>query len=163
MEGVSFMTKLWMALSHALLQILRFIFVLPLNLWVKAVDMLNEQKEKNLLDFKTINGFWPFVVMLKRYMLDFLFYAISFLAYPVGFCWGLYEYVDSLISLSKYHSLSNTLELSFYALASIWILAYYTPVILSLIHDIIQLLLLPVRKYINWGSKPAQFLEIQNK
>lgn len=43
--------------------------------------------------------------------------------------------------------------------------SYYAPLGLSLFRDIIQLSILPIKKFLSWAKKPAQYmdLKIENK
>jgi hypothetical protein len=43
--------------------------------------------------------------------------------------------------------------------------SYYAPLGLSLLRDIVQLSILPLKKFLSWAKKPAQYmdLKIENK
>lgn len=162
MENENVWQKLLDALVQSLVQLLKFIFVLPFNLWMKSADELVKQKEKNLLDVRAVTGFWPLLTLIKRFCVDFFFYALSFLSYPVGMILSIYAFVDSSYNLYRWDVLT-ALEVGFEAYLGVLICTYYFPVIMSLTHDFFQLMILPVRKWISYFSKPAQQLDLDIK
>lgn len=135
------------ALIHCLKTLVVFIFLLPYKLWVKSAMNLVEQKEKASIEPTTINGLWPFLTYLKRFTFDFYFDAVSFLSYFIGlliaFVCLIQAGIDGFVICS--------------------IVVYYTPLYVSFFRDLTQVALIPFRKFLNWGSKPAQYLEIKNK
>jgi hypothetical protein len=89
-----FVNKLVQALVHSVLSILKFIFLTPLNLWLKAVERLSAQKAAGTLEMANIHSEWPLLSYVKRFNLDFLFDAIAFLAYPLGLLYSVYVGFD---------------------------------------------------------------------
>lgn len=79
----NFVQSLLGALIHVGNAIVKLL-LLPFNLWVKAIVRLADQKERGLLNISSINGLWPFFSFCKRLLVDFVFDASAFLAYPVG-------------------------------------------------------------------------------
>lgn len=143
----NFVNILAEALIHSLKTLVVFIFLLPYKLWVKSAMNLVEQKEKASIEPTTINGLWPFLTYLKRFTFDFYFDAVSFLSYFIGI---LFAFVCLI-------------QVGFYGFIICSIVVYYTPLYVSFFRDLTQVCLIPFRKFLNWGSKPAQYLEIKNK
>lgn len=142
--------KLVKALVHSLLSILSFIFVTPLKLWFKAAERLNAQKEDGSLDIANIKSEWPLVSYIKRFTLDFYFDATAFLLYPIGV-------IAALVILCAGGGFAGFIG----ALVGF----YFSTIGCYIIHDLFVLMLLPIRKFIDWAKKPAQHmdLDIQNK
>lgn len=139
------------AVLHVLYQLfVYFLFIVPFDLWKKAVLRLADQKEKDTLSIKNITSLWPFFSFLKAFLLEFLFDGLILLSYLIGV----------LLAVAI---LINGGDLSM-IIAQI-ILGYYLPVIFTIYRDLFQLCLLPIRKFIDWAKKPAQYmdLDIKNK
>lgn len=93
----------------------------------------------------------PMLSHIKRVVLDFLLDALSVLSWPLLLLW-------SIINLIKY-KFSVPLDILLY-----WLLIIYMcPVILALIRDLIQIIVLPIKKFIDWAKKPAQQLHVDVK
>lgn len=135
------------AAIHTLLTVVKLIFLTPLNLWLKTVERLANQKELGLLNLSNISGLWPFFSYIKRILTEFMFDAICFLSYPIGFLLGIIDMfrVDFSIGIG---------ELLF--------VYFMMPIIMNLLRDGLQLALLPIRKLIDWFRKPAQYLEVND-
>lgn len=139
------------ALLHTLVTIGKF-FLTPFNLWLKAAERLVEQKENGSIDLRQIKGFWPMLSYLKRFFLDFLLDALSLLAYPLGVLWAFIGFFIDVVNLSFVLALSGFI-------ATV-ITVYFLPLLFSLYRDLCVLCLLPIRKFLDWAKKPAQYLEI---
>jgi len=124
-----------------------FIFLTPIKLWVKAIKRLSAQKEDGGLEISMITGMWPFLSFLKRFIIDFLLDGFIFMAYitaPLIFIFTLINGADFMVSF-----------------VSLIIGGYYSPLALSLVRDILQLLILPFKKFLSWTEKPAQYLDLR--
>lgn len=125
--------------------IVYFLFIIPFDLWVKAIERLSIQKEKGSLRVAKINSPWPFLSFLKALLLEFLFDFAIFICYFIGIIVAIYTLVKGggiggfLVSL---------------------VAAYYYPVFITICRDVFQLAILPVRKLISWCRKPAQHLDL---
>lgn len=153
------------AALHSISTILSFIFLTPYKLWVKSVERLAKQHDESLVDLHNIDGFWPFLSFLKRFFLDFSLDATTFLAYPIGAVVAIISFFVTLISKDPY-----TDQVVFYfaeAVATFFgivaVCYFVVPIACSLTHDFFQLALIPFRKFLSWGSKPAQQLDIDLK
>ena len=126
-----------------------FLFVVPFDLWKKAAVRLSNQREHGKLNITKINSPWPFLSFLKVFILDFLIDGIIFMNYV----WGI------LISIAL------GVDGGFGGFIMTLLGVYYSPIVLSYLRDIIQLAILPFKKFLSWASKPAQYmdLEIKNK
>ena len=130
------------ALTHALLSIL-YLFAIPLDLWVKAIERLAKQKDNGSLRISSINSPWPFLSFLKTLLLEFLFDLFIFLSYPIGL----------IIALTQ---LGDNFEVFLGFLVGV----YCLPVVFSIYRDLFALLILPFRKFISWCRKPAQYFDL---
>ena len=144
----NFVNLLVEALIHSIKTILVFIFLLPYKLWVKSAMNLVDQKKRTVIEPTAIDGLWPFLTYLKRFSFDFYFDAASFLSYFIGL---LLAFV-SLFSGGGFGGFMYVL-----------IMTYFCPLYISFFRDLAQVCLIPFRKFLSWGSKPAQYLEIKNK
>jgi hypothetical protein len=156
------------ALVHSLLSILSFIFVTPLKLWIKAAERLSAQKEAGSLNLTNIHSEWPMLTYIKRFTLDFYFDAAAFLAYPLGILWAIWCGIDSAMYASHLNEMgadSSVFAAFITSLLVTLIVQYFTPVLCYIAHDLCVVILLPIRKLIDWFKKPAQHmdLDIKNK
>ena len=127
-----------------------FIFIVPFSLWQKATIQLSEQREKGTLNISNITSLWPFLSFLKAFFLEFLIDGFIFIGYFVGLIFALYAFIETGEFMDFVSVLAGT---------------YFSPILLSLTRDLLQLLILPFRKFLSWASKPAQYmdLKIENK
>lgn len=154
----NFVQSLLNALIHVGNAIVKLL-LLPFNLWVKAIVRLADQKERGLLNISSINGLWPFFSFCKRLLVDFVFDATAFLAYPVGLLFALYGMIDGFTCLSEWYTVGDVLVEFILALVGV----YMVPIFVAIAHDSLELLLLPIRKSIDFFRKPAQQLDIDIK
>ena len=139
------------ALIYSTIAVLKFIFILPFNLWKRAGSRLAEQKENSHLEFQETNGPWPFLTYVKRFAFQLGFDAVTFLSYFVGIILAITFWVISMLSAED---LFSGLKDGFLTAITILAHAYLTPIYISILRDIIQILLIPFRKFIKWCSKP---------
>lgn len=131
------------SLLHCVLTLLSFIFLTPFNVWRKSVLTTAEQRENGSLKMGTIKGFWPFLSYMKRILCDFLFDAFIVLSYPLGI-------IAAFISFKE----------GFLGFITVLAGVYFLPITFALTRDFIQLTLIPFRKFLSWGAKPAQFMDL---
>lgn len=146
----NFLDQLKSAAIHFLYNFfLYYLFVLPLDLWKKAVVRMAEQHEKGALRMSEIKSQWPFLSFLKAFLVDFMFDGVILISYVLGLIVAIIMWVSSGFLA--------------FVVGVIW--AYYMPVFFSLMRDLFVLSLMPIRKFLSWLSKPAQYmdLEIKNK
>ena len=128
-----------------------FIFIVPFDLWKKATIRLANQKEKGAMNILKSSSAWPFLSFLKAFFLEFLIDGFIFMSYVLGLLITLYMWYESNFEIK-----GLIYPAAFF---------YFFPVILSFYRDLLQLSLLPIKKFLDWASKPAQYmdLEIKNK
>lgn len=142
------LTTISNAFIHALLSILKLVFLTPYNIWMKSASSLEKQMKEKSLDLKNISGIWSILSFIKRVLLDFIFDAAVLLVFPVGI---VLAFVDLF-------------NVGFEPFLIGLILTYFVcPWIISLMHDLTKIAIMPVRKLIDWFAKPAQYLEINEK
>lgn len=127
-----------------------FIFIVPFDLWRKATVRLSNQREGGGLDISRITSLWPFISFLKAFILDFLIDGIIFMTYIIAPIVGIIMWISTGEFLAFLAAIGGS---------------YFSPIGLSFLRDFLQLLILPLKKFISWTSKPAQYmdLEIKNK
>lgn len=149
MEPKNFLDVFLKSLLHCLYSVFVFLFLLPIRIWMKSVNTMYEQREKGSLNMENMHTPWPFISYLKAFLFDFFFDAMIVMSYVFGviiaivgaFAEGFYAFLGALVA------------------------TYAMPFFLAVARDCIQLMLIPFRKFLSWGSKPAQYmdLEIKNK
>lgn len=142
-----FSEKLIAALIQLLLGIW-YIIKLPYSLWVKSMNNLVAAKENGRMDLNKMTSEWPFLSFLKVFFLEFLFDAISFSSYLIGFLIAIYSWIDS----GEFAMFIGGL-----------LMTYNIPVTIMLTRDMFKILILPFRKYLSWAAKPAQELDLNIK
>lgn len=65
-------------------RLIYFLFVLPFDLWKKAIIRLFNQRKKHMLDVDKINHEVPFFVWLKRFFFDFVLDGIAAMGWFIG-------------------------------------------------------------------------------
>lgn len=143
-----FLNELVNSILHCLLSILKFLFVLPFEIWTKSVLKMSEQRKNQTLSMSHINSLWPFLSYIKRFVFDFLFDALIVLSYVLAVFVALYSWIDSGEFIAFFITL---------------ITVYFVPLQIAITRDILQLVLIPIRKFLSWGSKPAQFMNLEVK
>ena len=119
------------AVLTSILAILSFLFVWPWKTWIKSVNKVAQAKRENQLDLSHIDSLWPVLSYLKRFFLEFMFDATIVLGYFIGAFFG------TLIAF------------------------YYMPIYIAIFRDLVQLFIIaPIRKFVSWLSKPAQYIDI---
>lgn len=140
------------AILDSILKILEFIFVWPFSVWLKAVDRINAAKRSNSLNLRNINNRWPMLTYLKRFFFEYLFDAVSVLSYIVGILVALFMF---------FKVVSYSFGAAIGTFFSSIVLFYFFPVFNSILRDWLQLTIVgPVRKFVSWIDKPAQYLDI---
>ena len=142
----SFIKQLADAGLHFLFRIVYFLFIMPFDLWRKAVIRLSKQRQENSLDITKIETQWPFLSFIKRFTLDFFIDGLIFivpLIMIIIFIVGCTD--DFLIGLSSF-------------IGSYFVL----PIFFSLMRDFVTLSIQPIRKFLSWVSKPAQYIDINH-
>ena len=154
----NFVQSLLNALIHVGNAIVKLL-LLPFNLWVKAIVRLADQKERGLLNISSINGLWPFFSFCKRLLIDFIFDAVAFLAYPVGVVVAIIVMIIGFTETNMFYTAGDV----FLEFIISLIVIYIYPIFMALAHDFLVLMLLPIRKLIDYWRKPAQQLDIDYK
>lgn len=154
----NFVKTLIDALLHVLYAIVKLL-LLPFSLWVKSITRLADQKERGILNLANITGLWPFFSFCKRLLIDFIFDAVSFLAYPLGVLFALIMMIVGFTELNEFYTVGDVFIEFVVTLISV----YIYPIFMAMAHDGLELSLLPIRKLIDWFRKPAQQLDIDVK
>ena len=143
----SFSEVLIGALKHFGYSIFYVLILLPFELWEKALVRLDEQRSNGSLKIANITGFYPFLSYLKRWVIDFLFDALTFISYFVGVIVAIVMIFSS----------------GFTAFLGALVVTYFVPCVLTLSKDLTYISILPFRKFLNWVNKPAQHLDLEIK
>ena len=142
----SFISQLADAALHFLYRIVYFLFIMPFDLWRKAVARLSKQRQEKSLDITKIETQWPFLSFIKRFTLDFFIDGLIFIVPLImiiilivgcmdDFLMGMLSFVGSYFVL---------------------------PIGFSLTRDFVTLTIMPFKKFLSWVSKPAQYVDIKH-
>lgn len=146
----SLKTNFLSALLHFLYNFfVYFLFIVPFDLWKKAVQRLASQRSTGTINIDKIESQWPFLSFLKSFLIDFLIDGIILMSYVLGL-------IGAVVGL---------INEGFSAFLGALVGAYFAPLALSLTRDLLQLMILPFKKFLSWIKKPAQYMDltIQNK
>lgn len=145
-------SKVGVAAAQSILKILYFIFVWPFTVWLKSVSHIAEMEEKKTLSMSNINSNWPLFTFFKRFLLDFLLDAMSVLTYFIGIICAFYALVVGF---------KMGAAEAFAAFFGTLIATYFVPIWIMLLRDFIQFFIVaPLRKFVSWLTKPAQYIDI---
>lgn len=133
------------ALAHSGLTIVYFLFIVPFDAFVNAVERLAKQRQNKALKLSEINTPWPFFSFLKRVFLDFSFDFLTVLCY-------LLAPLIFIIVLASGGGFLGAL--------AILVGCYYAPLFIAWLRDFTVMILMPIRKFISWCYKPAQYLDL---
>ena len=136
------------------------ILLLPYTLWTRAIVRLSEQRENGYLCMSNITTKWPYLSFCKRLVIDFSFDALSFLSYPLG---AIIAIAFLISDLAEYVPMGYSAGDFFLEFVASLLVIYNIPAYMALSHDICELLLLPVRKMIDYFKKPAQQINVDYK
>jgi hypothetical protein len=131
------------------------LFIVPWDMFVNACTRLAKMRENKALDLTKITTQWPFLSFVKRVMIDFLFDASIVLSYVLGLLVSIYVMITGMADFGFVEGLI--------AFVSTLVGAYYLPLLWTLFRDLLILAILPFRKFLSWCSRPAQYLELDNK
>ena len=147
MEQKEFKDHLLNALISFFYNLFYLVVIMPFDLWKKATIRLSEQRDAGKLDVDKISGILPFFRFLKNFIFEFLIDGIIFIAYIAG---------PIIAFIKLFTSRYNKLEV----FIGVILVAYFYPVVLSFFRDYLQLLIMPVKKFLSWVSKPAQYMDL---
>ena len=133
------------ALAHSGLTIVYFLFIVPFDAFVNALERLAKQRQNKALKLSEINTPWPFFSFLKRVFLDFSFDFLTVLCY-------LLAPLIFIIVLASGGGFLGAL--------AILVGCYYAPLFIAWLRDFTVMILMPIRKFISWCYKPAQYLDL---
>lgn len=140
------------AVLTSILAILSFLFVWPWKTWIKSVNKVAQAKMENQLDLSHIDSLWPVLSYLKRFFLEFMFDATIVLGYIIGI---IVAFAALIIGFK------SGVATAFGAFFGTLIAFYYMPIYIAIFRDLVQLFFIaPIRKFISWLSKPAQYIDI---
>ena len=142
----SFISQLADAALHFLYRIVYFLFIMPFDLWRKAVARLSKQRQEKSLDITKIETQWPFLSFIKRFTLDFLIDGLIFIVPLI------------MVIILIFGCMDDFLMGIFSFIGSYFVL----PIGFSLMRDFMTLAILPFRKFLSWVSKPAQYVDIKH-
>ena len=150
----NFKNHIQKALGHFFYNIFLYWLILPFKIWKSATIRLSEQSKKGGLKYSSFKGKWPFLSFLKTFYFDFLIDGSIFISYFVGPLYAIYMFIDLV---------GNDFGGALISFIMTLIVFYFSPIVFQIYRDIFQLLLLPIKKFIDWARKPAQHLEIDHK
>jgi hypothetical protein len=136
------------ALKHFLYYYFVYLlFLVPFALWSKATIRLSKQSKEGSLNIADIDSKWPFLSFLKRFLFEFLIDGAMFMSYILAPVLAIYIWGDTG---------------DFIDFIGVIIVSYCAPLYFTILRDILQILILPFQKYIDWANKPAQHMDIKH-
>ncbi len=75
-------------------------FILPFKIWCKAATRLSLLWEQKKLIYNEKESNYPLVLFYFYYLVNFLFDAVMFLVWPIGFLWYTFKFIDNYEYLS---------------------------------------------------------------
>lgn len=155
-QEVSFGEKIPQALLHFLLKLVYFLFILPFDLWKKAIIRLYDQRKNHTLDADKIKHEVPFFVWIKRYLFDFLLDGM------IAICWliGLYVIYLFFKNIEAIDYIGVGSYLFSYLLIPLYCV-YWLPATITIIRDAITLfIIMPIRWMFSFLRRPAKTYDL---
>ena len=143
------------AFTHILYQLIYYVFILPFEVWSKAIKRLAAQRENKALKFSEIKSQWPMFTFLKRWCIDFLFDMLIAIAWILA----LYCIIDNFDFFVKF-PFKDSFGTGMKSLFTVLYLGYSSVIVIHLLRDLFILLLKPISKFLGWLNKPAQHLDL---
>jgi len=154
MEEKTFMEELIDALIHGFYTIVYVLFIVPFDLYAKAIHRLSAQRQEDHLSIAAINSSWPYFSFLKRVYLDFIFDFLTMISWGIAIIVALVGFF--VIAFSDSGSFRDATLFLLAALAA----GYYSPVGYAISRDTLQIMILPLMKFFSWARKPAQHIDL---
>lgn len=153
MDDSNFSENLKDAFVHGLKTLIYLLFVIPFEMYVKVVNRLAEQRRNKFLSISAINSSYPVLTFVLRVTTQFAFDFFTLIAYPVGVIAAAY------VAYKGYGHAAD----KFVTFILDLIATYYLPLLIQVHRDVIQFMLLPLRKLMSWLKKPAQYVYIKKE
>jgi len=135
------------ALLHLLYRLAYFLFILPYDLWRKAVIRLSKQKEGHSLDLVSIKTEYPFLSWFKRFFFEFLIDALTVLSW--------------LLLLIFFIYIGGFKHTTFFSVVFSLYVIYWAPVVLAIVRDLVTILVvMPTRWIISLYRRPAKTFDL---
>ncbi|MBR4804229.1 MAG: hypothetical protein IK032_06280 [Bacteroidales bacterium] len=158
MDEDNFWIVLLLGIGHFLYRIVYLLFVLPVDLWKKAILRMSYQRKNKSLDVDKINHELPFFVWLKRFFFDFVFDGIIIIS------WVAVAIAIPIIFFSHISLYVSHFEAYMATILPLVIAVFYLPVAISLLKDIITLtVILPSRWIVSFLRRPAKTYDLTHK
>lgn len=146
---------------HFLYRLVYFLFILPFDIWKKAVVRMYNQKKSKSLDADKIRHEVPFFVWIKRYVFDFLLDGIAI----ISWLFSLIVVIAFFKNIgTEAHSFNGFLNYFFGSLIVPTFLVYWLPVTIALLRDAITLfIIMPTRWIFSFLRRPAKTYDLTHK
>jgi len=90
-------------------------FILPFKIWSKAATRISLLWEQKTLMYSENKNNYPLIFFYFHYIINFLFDAVMFLLWPLGFIWSTYTSIDT------YYEFTSFIEGYIYMLFAIYV------------------------------------------
>ena len=141
------------ALIHSLHTIVYFLFIVPFDAFVNAVERLAKQRESKALKLSEIKTPWPFFSFMKRVFLDFGVDFLTLLAYILAPLLALVALIWGIATKTNFFLILGTM-------IGVVVACYYAPLFFAWLRDCIVMMILPFKKFLSWCYKPAQYFDL---
>ena len=145
--------NIWMewltSILHFLYRIVYLLFILPYDLWKRAVRRMTAQRKNQALEADKIKHELPFLVWLKRFVFDFVLDGIAILSWIIGV-------VYVIIGIANGYSFDffEDLVMPLYA----W---YVMPLLMAIVRDVITYtIVMPIRWTLSFLRRPAKTYDL---
>lgn len=128
------------------------VILCPFGFWKGATERLSKLRDAHSIQTFIGKSRWPFFTFLKKIFFEYICDGTIFISYPLGI---LSAFVVWLVMTFK-----GEFGSGFMVFVAILIGAYYYPLYMSVVRDIVTLLLLPFEKFVKWCAKAPQLLDI---
>lgn len=135
------------------LHMLIFVVILcPFGFWKGATERLAKLRDDRSIQTFIGKSRWPFFTFIKKIFFEYIVDGSIFISYPLGI---LCAFVVWLVL-----TFQGQFGSGFMLWVAILIGAYYYPLYMSVVRDIVTLLLLPFQKFVRWCAKEPQYLDL---
>ncbi len=150
--------NIWMewltSILHFLYRIVYLLFILPYDLWKRAVKRMTAQRKNHALDADKIKHELPFLVWLKRFVFDFVLDGIAILSWILGVVLVIIDIVDFHYFDFHYFSFFGDLVMPLY----VW---YVMRLSMAILRDVITFtVVMPIRWCLSFLRRPAKTYDL---
>lgn len=151
-----FVKQLVDACIHLIYRFVYFLFILPFDIWKKAIIRLSKQRKEKSLDLIAIKSEFPFLSWLKRFIFDFLIDGLTAIIWIIGF---IFTIVIMFVGSGEFDMDSVFLNILLFLVMLYNV--YWMPVYLAIIRDMLTIcVVMPLRWLVSFFRRPAKTYDL---